>query len=160
MTINERVKQLRKTLGLTQVEFGKKIAVAQGYLTNIEKGSRDVTEKILKIICHEFNVSEEWLRTGQGEMFVQTESFSLDDYAKKSNLSALEYDIIRGYMGLDEETRRSILSHFASIFSRHAETAATREMDIEEEVASYRRELEQEKRTGMLSASHLESGSA
>lgn len=160
MTINDRVKQLRKALGLTQVEFGKRIAVAQGYLTNIEKGSRDVTEKILKIICHEFNVSEEWLRTGQGEMFIQTESFSLDEFAKKSNLSALEYDIIRGYMELDEGTRRSLLSHFASIFSRHAEIAAAREVDIEAEVASFRRELEQEKSMKMSSVSRYGSGSA
>ncbi len=160
MEIGERVRQVRSHFNMTQKAFGSKITVAQTYLSQIEKGDRDVTEKILKIICHEFNVSEEWLRTGRGEMFVQTESFSLDDYAKKSNLSALEYDIIRGYMELGEGTRQSLLSHFASIFNRHAETAAARETDIEEEVASYRRELEEEKRTTMLSVSRYESGSA
>lgn len=160
MSIHNRVKELRLVLGLNQTEFGERIAVTQSHLSSMEKGNREVTEKNIKIICHEFNVSEEWLRTGQGEMFVQTDSFSLDEYAKKANLSALEYDIIRGYMELDEKTRRSLLSHFASIFSKHAETAAAREMDIEAEVENYRRELEQEKSMRTSSVSRYESGSA
>lgn len=68
MNINERVKFLRKELKLTQKDFGNKIAVAQSYLTNIENGVRPVTDKIIKLICLEFNVNEVWLRTGEGEM--------------------------------------------------------------------------------------------
>jgi len=83
MTINDRVKLLRKELGLTQSEFGKKITVAQSYLTSIENGNRDVTEKILLLICAVYNVSEEWLRYGKGEMFAQIDTFSLDEYARK-----------------------------------------------------------------------------
>jgi len=70
MTINERVKALRKHLGLTQVEFGSRVAIAQSYLTNIERGEREVTDKIFKLICLEFSVNEEWLRNGTGEMFI------------------------------------------------------------------------------------------
>ena len=66
MTINERVKMVRKELGLNQTDFGKRIAIAQGYLTNVENGRRDVTEKTIRLICLEFNVSENWLRTGEG----------------------------------------------------------------------------------------------
>lgn len=69
MTINERIKILRKTLKLNQTEFGKRVAIAQGHLTNIETGKRDVTEKNIKIICLEFNVNKEWLSTGEGAMF-------------------------------------------------------------------------------------------
>lgn len=69
MTINERIKLLRKALKLTQTEFGEKVAIAQGHLTNIETGKRDVTDKNIKIICLEFNVNENWLRTGEDEMF-------------------------------------------------------------------------------------------
>jgi len=69
MSINERIKVLRKTLKLTQTNFGEKVAIAQGHLTNIETGKRDVTEKNIKIICFEFNVSESWLRTGEGDIF-------------------------------------------------------------------------------------------
>lgn len=160
MNINERVFLIRQTLDLSQEVFGEKIGLTKSGISNIEKGNRNVTERHIKLIGSQFDVSEEWLRTGLGEMFVQSASFSLDDYAKKSNLSNLEYDIIRGYMDLDEGTRRSLLSHFANIFSRHAETAAALEVDIEKEVQKYRRELEEEKNIQTLSASRYESGSA
>lgn len=69
MSINERIKTLRKALKLTQTEFGERVAIAQGHLTNIETGKREVTDKNVKIICLEFNVSENWLRNGEGDMF-------------------------------------------------------------------------------------------
>lgn len=70
MTINERVKVVRKQLKLTQKDFGQKICIAQTYLSQIEKGDREVTDKIAQLISLQFNVNENWLRTGQGEMFV------------------------------------------------------------------------------------------
>lgn len=160
MAMNFRLLEVRRFLKLNQEEFGKRVELSKPSISALENGTREITDRTVKLICSEFNVNEQWFRTGQGEMFVQSESFSLDEYASKSNLSALEYDIIRGYMDLDEGTRRTLLSHFASIFNRHAETAATREMDIEQEVANYRRELEEEKNTRTLSVSRYESGSA
>ncbi len=74
-TIGHRVKVLRNSLGLTQCAFGEKIEVAQTYLSQIEKGDRDVTDKIFKLICLQSwngkNVNEEWLRSGTGDMFVK-----------------------------------------------------------------------------------------
>lgn len=160
MKINERVLLIRQTLGLSQEMFGEKIGLTKSGISNIEKGNRSVTERHIKLISSQFNVSEEWLRTGQGEMFIQTDLFSLDEYAKRSNLSALEYDIIRGYMDLDEEMRKALLAHFKNIFTSRKETSAAREIDIEEEVANYRRELEAEKSISMSSASRYENGSA
>ena len=58
MTINDRVKLLRKQLGLSQTEFGDKVGIAQGHMTNIETGRREVTEKSIKVICLQFNVNE------------------------------------------------------------------------------------------------------
>lgn len=150
MTINERVKMIRKAIGLNQTSFGKRIAIAQGYLTNIENGRRDVTEKTLKLICLEFNVNESWLRTGEGEMFNQPETFSLDKYAADHHLTALELDIVREYMSMDEDTRKVIMDKITSVVKRHieAETAAAladNEIDIDKAVENYRRELESEK---------------
>ena len=74
MTKNERLKQLRTTLGLNQKDFGEKIEVAQTYLSQIEKGDRPVTDKISRIVClqtwNNRKVSEEWFENGIGEMFV------------------------------------------------------------------------------------------
>ena len=79
--VNDRVKILRNDLGMNQSDFGKKIGIAQTYLSQIEKGDRQVTDKIFKIICLEsWNgnfVNEEWLRTGNGEMFLETKKDDL-----------------------------------------------------------------------------------
>ena len=68
-TTHERVRQLRKELGLTQSEFGKRIRLSQNHLTGIETGKRNLTDTVSKLICDEFNVNEDWLRTGEGDMF-------------------------------------------------------------------------------------------
>lgn len=68
--MNERVKELRKFLGLSGEKFGEKLGITRGAISNIENGSRNVTEQVVKSICREFGVNEKWLRTGEGEMFV------------------------------------------------------------------------------------------
>jgi len=69
MTINARIRELRKSLKLTQSQFGSKIGVAQGHLTGLENGNKRVTEKTLLVICSIYGVSEKWIRNGSGEMF-------------------------------------------------------------------------------------------
>lgn len=66
--MNERIKKLRKALDLTQTEFGRRIGVKQNTVALIE-GGRKTSDQTIFAICREFNVSEEWLRTGEGEMF-------------------------------------------------------------------------------------------
>lgn len=68
--MNERIKELRKFLGLTMEKFGDRVGVKKSAINKIEKGDNGVTEQMAKSICREFGVSEEWLRTGTGEMFV------------------------------------------------------------------------------------------
>ena len=67
--MNERIKRLRKELNLTLEKFGKRIGVTRAAVSNIETGNRKVTDQMCKSICREFNVREEWLRYGTGEMF-------------------------------------------------------------------------------------------
>lgn len=64
MTINERIKFLRKSLDLTIEKFGGALGVTRAAISNIENGNRGVTEQMLKAICREFDVREEWLRDG------------------------------------------------------------------------------------------------
>lgn len=65
--MKNRIKQIRKEHQLTQIEFGKKIGVKGNTITNYENGLRNPTDAVLLAICREFNVNEEWLRTGKGE---------------------------------------------------------------------------------------------
>ena len=67
--LKERIRELRKALKLTQVEFGEKIGVKGNTVTNYETGLRNPTDAVLLSICREFNVNEMWLRTGEGDMF-------------------------------------------------------------------------------------------
>nr|DAM49378.1 MAG TPA: helix-turn-helix domain protein [Caudoviricetes sp.] len=68
--MNERLKELRKSLKMNQAEFAKALGVGQSSLAMIETNRRPLTNKNIKLICAEFDVNEEWLRTGKGEMFV------------------------------------------------------------------------------------------
>lgn len=69
--MNERIYELRKHLNLTQEELGNSIGITRGAVSKIESGDRNVTDQVIKAICREFNVDEIWLRTGEGEMFIQ-----------------------------------------------------------------------------------------
>ena len=86
--MNTRIRQLRKSLGLNQTEFGQRIGLQQNAISLMEKAGRKVTEKNILTICTQYNVNEEWLRTGEGEMFVQK--------SPGDEISAFVGDILRG----------------------------------------------------------------
>lgn len=67
--MNERIKTLRKALGLTLEKFGERLGVSKVAISLIESGKNSVTDQMFKSICREFNVNEEWLRDGTGDMF-------------------------------------------------------------------------------------------
>ena len=67
--MNERIRLLRKHLGLTADAFGEAIGIVRSAVSNIESGRRQPTNQLITSICREFNVNETWLRTGDGEMF-------------------------------------------------------------------------------------------
>lgn len=71
MTNNQRVKEIRTTLGMTLESFGAKLNVTKVAISNIEKEKNNLSERMIIDICREFNVNETWLRTGNGEMFEQ-----------------------------------------------------------------------------------------
>ena len=69
--MNERVKLLRKTLDLTMEKFGERLGVKKNSISQIESGKNSLTEQMIKSICREFDVDEEWLRNGTGSMFIE-----------------------------------------------------------------------------------------
>lgn len=75
--MNERLKELRKTQGLTMEKFGEKLGVGKTAISKLENGERNLTDQMIKSICREFNVSEEWLRNGTGEMFAQRDKLQV-----------------------------------------------------------------------------------
>lgn len=68
--MKDRLKELRKALNLTQQKFADKLGVKQNTIAQYEMGRNDPSDAVIISICREFNVSENWLRNGEGEMFI------------------------------------------------------------------------------------------
>lgn len=77
-TMNERIKQLRKTLGLTLEKFGAKLGVSKTAINKIESGTNNITDQMFKAICREYNVEPLWLMEGIGPMFIESDSNTLN----------------------------------------------------------------------------------
>ena len=85
--MNDRIRQLRKKLNLTQAAFGARIGVKQTSIAGYENGSRVPLDTVISSICKEYSVSESWLRTGEGEMFIPQ--------TRNDEISAFMGDILR-----------------------------------------------------------------
>ena len=90
--IKDRIKKIRKEKKMTQEDFSKKLGLARNSIANYEIGRREPTNAIIVSICREFDVNEEWLRTGEGEMFIQI--------PEEDETAALVYDLL----GPDKES--------------------------------------------------------
>ena len=105
--MNERVKELRKKLGLSGEKFGERIGIRRSAVSNLESGRNNLTEQMIISICREFNVNEEWLRHGTGDMFISMDvEDRLMDWAGKV-LGSREGDFKKRFitmlMGLSDE---------------------------------------------------------
>lgn len=148
MEQNERLGILRKKLDLTLEKFGEKIGVTGSAVGNIEKGRRALTEQVVKSVVREFNVNEDWLRTGVGEMFIESKESHLSELAKQYALDDMEVKIVEAFLELSPDKRAAIkeyVSVLAKSFVEKSEEEIIQEK-IDKEVEAYRRELEIEAR--------------
>ena len=72
MTVYERIKEIRIKLNMSQVEFSECIFLSKSFYGDIEIGKKKVNDRIIFIVSKQFNVNEKWIRTGEGEMFINT----------------------------------------------------------------------------------------
>lgn len=113
MTINERIKYLRKDiLKLNQTDFGKSIGLSQRGASHLEQEKSLITERVVKTICSIFNIREEWLREGIEPMYDTADVFSLDDFAESRGMTDLERKILKAYFELDPVLRHNLIEHF------------------------------------------------
>lgn len=104
--MNERLKDIRKELSLSQEVFGAKLGVTGTAISRIELGNRQLTEQMILSVCREFNVREEWLRTGSGEMFLD---FTEDEFTKAAAMLSDDpfvKSLIIEYWKLDEDSKK------------------------------------------------------
>lgn len=115
--MQERLKIIREYFGMTQSEFAKKLGIGQSTLAMMEVSKRDISDRHIKTICAICSVNENWLRTGEGEMFNESDEFSLDEYAQHHSMSEMDLKIIKGFLDLDPEVRKIVVSTFSNALS-------------------------------------------
>lgn len=108
--MNNRLKELRLTLGLNQEKFGEKIGLTRSAICNYENGTRTIMEQTIKSICREFNVNYLWLTTGDGEMFADLPETVIDELALEYDLEESEKDLVRDFVKLPKEQRKLLMA--------------------------------------------------
>lgn len=157
MTIGERIRQVRKFKDLTQKKFADSLGMKQNTVATYEMGRTNPSDPAIKSICREFGVNEEWLRSGEGEMFAPDATSALDALAQEQNLTHGEYILIEKLLHLKPEVRQGILDYImevaAAVNSNAVPTSVpdAQEMSEAELHAELDRQLGIEKEAGEMS---------
>lgn len=108
MTIGERIKEVRKSSDLTQTDFGKRVKISGASVSMIEKGINNPSDQTINLICREFHVNEDWLRTGAGEMSAKSYEDELEKMCAERGLSHVDYVAIRKIMEMPKAARDAV----------------------------------------------------
>lgn len=129
--MKDRIKELRKSLGLSQVKFGERIGCSGGAIANYEIGASVPLKSVILAICKEFNVSEDWLRNGEGDMFVK----EADEFATLAkahpNLTADSLTFIRRFVELPPEAQDATWNFLIGLVGELQAERNQREMEDE-----------------------------
>ena len=104
--LKDRFKELRKKLNVTQQEFADKLKISRNFVAQIEIGNKVPSDRTIDDVCKEFNVREEWLKNGEGEMFYPVkrndEISKLLGYVTKADDDYFKYRLINALARLDD----------------------------------------------------------
>lgn len=107
--MNQRIRELRTSLNLNQEVFGKRLGITKTAVSKMELNTYSITETMYKLICIEFNVNEDWLRTGEGEMFFT------ETYEEELN------NILADILTADNKQKMSILKEISKLEDHESE---------------------------------------
>lgn len=116
--MNERLKKLRKALNLTQQEFADSLNIKRGAVGNYEVGRNEPIDAVVSLICKEFNVNEDWLRNGTGEMFIEVPEeaeFEAAAAELSKNNDVLAMQAVIQYWKLDEASREAVRKYVKNL---------------------------------------------
>lgn len=131
MTVNERIRQIRKEKKLNQKQLASMLGITQSGVSYMEQSGSTVSDSSIKTICSVCGVNEEWLRDGTGEMYVQSNTFSLNEFVKQNGGSEMDLEILKTYFELDPETRQALFKFFKSSLHSSDNEATTEELEEE-----------------------------
>lgn len=105
MTQGERIRSIRKELGLTLEKFGEKLGVKKNSISQLENGKNSLTDQMTKSICREYNVNYDYLMDGEGEMFDDLPQTVLDELCVQYDLDDLDKSLVEMYLEMPEQLR-------------------------------------------------------
>ena len=125
MGANNRVKELRKMLNLSQESFGENLGIQKASISRIEKGVNGLTTQLAKLINKTYNVNYLWLTEGKGEMF-EAPGSALDDLAMQYDLNEIDLYLIKTYLDMPKDERaefsEAILNKLLTILKKELHT--------------------------------------
>ena len=155
--MKNRLKELRTVLGLNQEEFASALKIGRSTIANYEAGTRAPVASVISLIIQKWNVNEEWLRTGEGPMFVDVsradELQRLIEETMSDESGEIKRRIATAVLRLTPDQLRACTDWIKETFGLVEAPAADRELTIDEKVENYRRELEAEEAIRTLEAS-------
>ena len=113
--MNNRIKWRRKQKNLSQADFAEALNLKRNSISLIEVGKRNPSDRTIMDICKTFNVSEEWLRTGNGDPFIETPSTILDQLQKEYDLDDFTTNLILQYLSLNADQRQLVQDFFYKV---------------------------------------------
>lgn len=122
--MKDRIREVREHFGFSMEKFGSRIGIGKASISLLESGKNNPSVQTITLICREFGVNEQWLRTGEGEMFEQTRASVLDRLSTEYDLSREQRSVIEAFLDLDPQERDVILKYVHNVFDRSAESAA------------------------------------
>lgn len=121
--MKDRIREVREHFGLSMEKFGSRIGIGKASISLLESGKNNPSVQTITLICREFGVNEQWLRTGEGEMFEQTRASVLDRLSTEYDLSSEQRSVIEAFLDLDPQERDVILKYVHNVFDRSAKSA-------------------------------------
>lgn len=122
--MKDRIREVREHFGLSMEKFGSRIGIGKASISLLESGKNNPSVQTITLICREFGVNEQWLRTGEGEMFEQTRASVLDRLSTEYDLSREQRSVIEAFLDLDPQERDVILKYVHNVFDRSTKSAA------------------------------------
>lgn len=129
--MNERIKELRTALKLTQDEFAKRIGLNRSSIANYETGRKIPSDSIILSICREYNVNEQWLRHDTGDMFIEVPTNELDALAKRYNLPPTAKKLVQAFVELEAKQMLNVLDFMATVFTDTEEIAVSSQPKVD-----------------------------